>query len=363
MGLNEFAGYLAVGLTAFLSGTIADRFGVTPYPFYMGIGISIVGLLLSVFFVKDTRHFVENEEVNIETKTLKNIFTETTFTNKTLSSISQAGLVNNLNDGMIWGLLPVLLFSFQFNAFQIGIIAGIYPTIWGLAQLLTGRLSDIYPKKKLMFMGMAMQGIGIILFPFAHQFYILMLLSGVLGIGTALVYPTFLSAIAGATQPGQRAETIGIFRFWRDIGYAVGAIISGIAADWMGVEFAIFLVGLITLGSAVLLKVRMPELPEKECIEINKVKEALLLKDKIQVVDVRSAEDYNRYHIPNAIHIALSELKGHLQLLRKDYTIIMVCEQGRGRSSIGAIQLRELGYKVQWLCGGIEKWQQKTNQN
>jgi MFS family permease len=231
MGLNEFAGYLAVGMVAFLSGSIADRFGVTPYPFYLGIGISIVGLILSVLFVKDTRHFVDKEEVNPETKLLKSVFIETSFTNKTLSSITQAGLVNNLNDGMVWGLLPVLLFSLQFNAYQTGMIAGIYPTVWGLAQLVTGRLSDLYAKKKLLFWGMLVQGIGIVLFPFAKQFTLLMLLSVVLGLGTALVYPTFLSAIAGATQPGQRAESIGIFRFWRDAGYAIGAIVSGLAAD------------------------------------------------------------------------------------------------------------------------------------
>jgi MFS family permease len=271
MGLNEFAGYLAVGLVAFLSGSIADRFGVTPYPFYLGIGITIVGLILSVIFVKDTRHFVEKEAVNPETKILKSVFIETSFTNKTLSSITQAGLVNNLNDGMVWGLLPVMLFSLEFNAYQTGMIAGIYPTVWGLAQLVTGRLSDLYPKKKLLFWGMLVQGIGIVLFPFAKQFTLLMLLSVVLGLGTALVYPTFLSAIAGATQPGQRAETIGIFRFWRDAGYAIGAIISGFTADLFGVEFAIVLVGLITVGSAILLQVRMPEFPAQVKKVLNKI--------------------------------------------------------------------------------------------
>jgi len=271
MGLNEFAGYLAVGMVAFLSGSIADRFGVTPYPFYLGIGISIVGLLLSVIFVKDTRHFVDKEAVNPETKILKSVFIETSFTNKTLSSITQSGLVNNLNDGMIWGLLPVLLFSLEFNAYQTGMIAGIYPTVWGLAQLVTGRLSDLYPKKKLLFWGMLVQGIGIVLFPFAKQFTLLMLLSVVLGLGTALVYPTFLSAIAWATQPGQRAETIGIFRFWRDAGYAIGAIISGFTADLFGVEFAIVLVGLITVGSAILLQVRMQEFPAQVKKVLNKI--------------------------------------------------------------------------------------------
>jgi len=358
MGLNEFAGYLAVGLVAFLSGSIANRYGVTPYPFYLGILISVIGLLLSVFFVKDTRHFVEQEEVNPEKKTLKSVFTETSFTNKTLSSITQAGLVNNLNDGMIWGLLPILLFSLQFDALQIGMIAGIYPMVWGLAQLVTGRLSDLYNKKRILFWGMLLQGVGIILFPISHQFSVLILLAVALGLGTALVYPTFLSAIAEATQPSQRAESIGVFRFWRDSGYAIGAIISGITADWLGVEFAIILVGLITVGSAVFLQIRMPKVPEKECIEIEKLRQALLAKEKIQIIDLRSTGEFDRYHIPNAIHMALADIKENLQLLNKDHTIITVCGKGGGRSTLGANLCRELGYKAQWLCGGTERWEE-----
>jgi MFS family permease len=147
MGINEFAGYFAVGIIAFLTGVIAQKYGVTPYPFYLGIGISILGLLLSIFFVQDTRVFVHKEQQTTKSSKLENVFLETSFKDKTLSSISQAGLVNNLNDGMIWGLLPILLLSLNYDSKSIGIIAAIYPTVWGFGQLVTGRMADIYYKK------------------------------------------------------------------------------------------------------------------------------------------------------------------------------------------------------------------------
>lgn len=260
MGLNEFAGYFAVGLVAFLTGWIANDYGITPYPFYLGVGMAVVGLLLTVFFIKDTRHFVHQENQNTSTQKLENIFLETSFKNKTLSSVTQAGMVNNLNDGMIWGLLPVLLFSLKYDTQHIGIIAAIYPTVWGFGQLITGKMSDVYAKKNMLFWGMLAQGVAILFIPFSQNFYALAGLSAILGLGTALVYPTFLSTIAQATQPIQRAESIGIFRLWRDAGYALGAIISGITADLFGIEYAIILIGIITLGSALVIQIRMPKI-------------------------------------------------------------------------------------------------------
>lgn len=259
MGLNEFAGYFAVGVVAFLSGYIAEKYGITPYPFYLGIGISIIGFLLTLFFVKDTRLFVHAENTTNKTEKLGNIFIETTFKNKTLSAVTQAGLVNNLNDGMIWGLLPIVLLSINYNSQNIGIITAIYPTVWGFGQLFTGKMSDVYSKKKMLFWGMLLQGIAIICIPFAKEFYQLAVISGFLGFGTALVYPTFLSAIAQATNPTQRAESIGVFRLWRDLGYAIGAIISGITADLFGVNYAIILIGFITVVSSIIIKIRMPK--------------------------------------------------------------------------------------------------------
>ena len=259
MGLNEFAGYFAVGVIAFLTGFIANQYGVTPYPFYIGVFISIIGFILTAVWVKDTRTFVQKESTTNTTKKLENIFTETSFKNKTLSSVTQAGLVNNLNDGMIWGLLPILLLSLNFDNKHLGIITAIYPTVWGIGQLFTGKMSDHYSKKAMLFWGMLLQGIAIIFIPFTDSFYALALISAILGMGTALVYPTFLSTIAQATSPTQRAESIGTFRLWRDLGYAFGALISGITADLFGIEYAIFIIGGITLLSSLIIKFRMPE--------------------------------------------------------------------------------------------------------
>jgi MFS family permease len=261
MGINEFAGYLAVGIVAFLTGFIAEKYGVRPYPFYIGILISILGLLLSVIWVKDTKIFVLQETNNSTIINTENCFWTTTFKDKTLSSVTQAGLVNNLNDGMIWGLLPILLLQLKLNNQNIGIITAIYPTFWGIGQLFTGKMSDIYSKKKMLFWGMFVQGIAIVLLVFAKDFHILAILSAFLGIGTALVYPTFLSTIAQVTHPNQRAESIGTFRLWRDLGYAFGAIISGITADIFGIQYAIILIGIITIISAIIIQTRMPKKP------------------------------------------------------------------------------------------------------
>ena len=259
MGLNEFAGYFAVGLIAFLTGYIANKYGITPYPFYIGIFISIIGFILTALWVKDTRDFVNKESATDHNLQLENIFLETTFKNKTLSSVTQAGLVNNLNDGMLWGLLPIVLLSLNFNNEHIGILIAIYPTVWGIGQLFTGKMADHFSKKVLLFWGMLLQGIAILVLPFMSDFYILASISALLGLGTALVYPTFLSTIAQATSPTQRAESIGTFRLWRDLGYVFGALISGIVADLFGIEYAIILTGVLTIISSIIIKFRMPE--------------------------------------------------------------------------------------------------------
>ncbi|WP_027003368.1 MFS transporter [Hugenholtzia roseola] len=259
MGLNEFAGYLAVGVVAFLTGYLANRYGVLPYPFYVGIFISVVGFFLTLFWIKDTRIFTKKEAQSSANVPLERVFWDTTFHNKTLSSVTQAGLINNLNDGMIWGLLPLLLFSFQYDNENIGIITATYPTVWGIGQLFTGKMSDHFSKKKMLFWGMALQGIAILPLPYVTHFYTLMGLSALLGFGTALVYPTFLATIAAATAPTQRAESIGTFRLWRDLGYAFGAILSGLMADAFGIEVAILTIALLTLFSAGLIAQRMPE--------------------------------------------------------------------------------------------------------
>jgi len=166
--------------------------------------------------------------------------------------------VNNLNDGMLWGLLPIVLLSLNYDSKSIGIIAAIYPAVWGIGQLFTGKMADIYPKKAMLFWGMFLQGVAIVLIPYFNGFYQLASIATILGLGTALVYPTFLSAIADATSPKQRAESIGVFRLWRDLGYAIGAIISGIIADLFGVQYAIITIGIITILSSLVIKFRMP---------------------------------------------------------------------------------------------------------
>lgn len=259
MGLNEFSGYFAVGIIALLTGIVANKYGVTPYPFYIGVGISIFGLLISAVLVKDTRAFVQKEELKDQKALLDNLFIQTTFKHKTLGSVTQAGIINNLNDGMMWGLFPLLLGSLSYNFRDIGIITAIYPAVWGIGQLFTGKMSDQYSKKAMLFWGMLLQGLGILFIPIIEGFNALVLISAILGFGTALVYPTFLATIAEVTNPKQRAESIGIFRLWRDLGYAFGAILSGMVADLFGVTQAIVLIGSLTLLSAIVIQFRMPK--------------------------------------------------------------------------------------------------------
>lgn len=259
MGLNEFAGYLSVGIVAFLTSWVVDQYGITPYPFYLGIFLSFAGFITTLVWIKDTHSFVQIDQNQSQVPFLPHIFWDTSLRNKTLSSVTQAGLINNLNDGMIWGLLPIFLSSLAFDTQEIGSLAAIYPSIWGIGQLVTGRMADIYSKKAMLFWGMLLQGLAIMLIPFLSTYSTLAILSASLGIGTALVYPTFLSTIASATRPIQRAESLGTFRLWRDLGYAIGAILSGMAADQFGIGAAIQVIGALTIGSAVLIHFRMPK--------------------------------------------------------------------------------------------------------
>ncbi len=257
MGINEAAGYMAVGGVAFLSASIAQLYGIRPYPFYIGILLSIIGLLTSVFLIKDTQGFVQLEGEKSDTPLLSNLFKDTSWRHPNLGSITQGGLVNNLNDGMIWGLFPILLLSKGFSATELAQIIAIYPTVWGLSQLFTGKLADLYPKKTLLFWGMLLQGLAIIGFIWAQTFFAFASLSVLLGLGTAVVYPTFLAAIADNTHPSQRAQSIGVYRLWRDLGYAVGAILTGILADYWSINTAISSIGALTILSSFVILTRM----------------------------------------------------------------------------------------------------------
>jgi len=257
MGLNEFAGYIAVALVAFLTGWIASEYGVRPYPFYIGIVLVVLGLAGSIFLIKDTRHHVEKETITNTIPRLKNIFWDTTWKDKNLGSVTQAGLINNLNDGMAWGIFPILLATKGFSLSEIGIVTAIYPAVWGLGQLITGKMADKFCKKDMLYIGMALQAISLIVLIWANTMFHFIILSSVLGWGTAMVYPTFLATIAENTNPQDRAKSIGIFRLWRDLGYAIGAILTGLIADLVSINAAILFIGLLTLVSASIIYYRM----------------------------------------------------------------------------------------------------------
>lgn len=257
MGLNEFAGYLAVAIVAFLTGWIAGEYGLRPYPFYLGILLMVLGLVMSIFLIEDTRGHAKKEEGSNTISLLKNVFWDTTWKHRNLGSVTQAGLINNLNDGMAWGLFPILLAAKGFNLEQIGIVVAVYPAVWGMGQLFTGKMADKFSKKDMLFYGMLLQAIVLIILVWAESMWHFVVLMSLLGWGTAMVYPTFLATIADNTHPRDRPKSIGIFRLWRDLGYAVGAILTGIISDLISIEAAIFIVGLITLVSAGVILFRM----------------------------------------------------------------------------------------------------------
>jgi MFS family permease len=261
MGLNEFAGYLAVAFMAWLTGYIAEHYGVHPYPFYLGLVIASIGLALTFFFVKDTHGHALTEQQFSTIPKLKNLFWQTTWKHPQLGCITQAGLVNNLNDGMVWGLLPMVLAAAGFALGKIGWIAAAYPAAWGIAQLYTGYLGDKISNKKLLVAGMWLQGFSIIGMVWATTFTHYLWLAILLGLGTAMVYPTFLSGIARFTHPSDRPVSLGIFRMWRDLGYAIGALLTGVIADAFGFNAALLFTGLLTLISGLILQFRFRQLP------------------------------------------------------------------------------------------------------
>lgn len=265
MGLNEFAGYFAVAGSALATGFIAAHYGLRPQPFYLGIVFVVFGLLLSALFVRETKHHVTTES-NIHgelpaaaTPTQSEVFWRTTLLDKNLSSVSQAGLVNNLNDGMAWGLFPLLFAAAQMNLEQIGTLAAIYPATWGIAQLFTGAWSDRVGRKWLIASGMWVQAVGITTVVLASGFTGFAVGAALLGIGTAMVYPTLLAAIGDVAHPSWRASSVGVYRLWRDLGYAIGALLAGITADALGLPAAMWLVATLTFVSGVIVAIRMRE--------------------------------------------------------------------------------------------------------
>ena len=265
MGLNEFAGYFAVAASALATGFVAAHHGLRPQPFYLGVAFVAIGLVLSVALVRETKHHVAAESrLHGElppggVPSPREVFWRTTLLDRNLSSVTQAGLVNNLNDGMAWGLFPLVFAAANMDLARIGTLAAIYPATWGIGQLFTGAWSDRVGRKWLIAGGMWVQAVGIVAVVLATGFAGFALGAALLGIGTAMVYPTLLAAIGDVAHPSWRASSVGVYRLWRDLGYAIGALVAGAIADAFGLPWAMALVAALTFGSGVLVAIRMRE--------------------------------------------------------------------------------------------------------
>ncbi len=263
MGLNEFAGYLAMALSTVASGWIAAQTALRPYPFYMGIVFVLSGLLITLFFVRETMGHVQHEAAQHTTPTqtwsFGKIFRQVSWQNKTFFSLSQGGLVNNLNDVVIWGLLPLLALKSDLQVEQAATIGGTYLAVWGSSQLLTGPLSDRMGRKPLITGGLLLQSFGILLFALVAQYLGWLVAAVIMGLGTGMVYPTLLASISDVANPLWRASALGVYRLWRDSGYAFGALLGGILADVFTLQVAVAAIGLLTLISSVVTAVLLPE--------------------------------------------------------------------------------------------------------
>ena len=265
MGFNEAAGYLGVAGTALATGYIAATSGLRPGPFLLGAAFIALGLGLSVVFVRETHQHAKVEaagHVSVHANagaSLSNrqVFTLTSFRDRSLSSVSQAGMVNNLGDGLAWGLFPILFAAAGLSIERIGILAAVYPAVWGAGQLITGGLSDRIGRKWLIVGGMLVQAVALGLVGIGHSFEIWLAAAVLLGAGTAMVYPTLLAAIGDVAHPEWRARSVGIYRLWRDGGFAIGALVSGLVADAFGIPTAILVVAALTAASGAVVAVRM----------------------------------------------------------------------------------------------------------
>ena len=263
VGLNEFAGYFAVGATAFLTGYLASQYGLRPVPIYLGVFYAVAGTLLSILIVRDTRHHVELEAKgaakDASPLSFRDVFLLTSFKDRNLFAASQAGLVNNLNDGMSWGIFPLFFAGLGLGVERIGIIKAIYPMVWGITQVVTGPLSDRWGRKGLIVGGMWVQASGLILTAVSSAFSGWMIASVLLGLGTAMVYPSLIAAVSDAAHPSWRARSLSVYRFWRDLGYAIGALSAGLIADRFGFAAAIYAIGALTFVSGCVVAVVMTD--------------------------------------------------------------------------------------------------------
>jgi MFS family permease len=262
MGLNEAAGYLAVAATAMATGAMAAAYGLRPAPFLLTAAYVALGLGLSAVFVRETRGHARHEAATGRDGgqvSTRHVFALTSWREPALSSASQAGMVNNLNDGLAWGLLPVLFAAAGLSLTQIGALAALYPAVWGLGQLATGPASDRYGRKPFIVTGMLLQAAALALIALAGDFTGWAVAAVLLGAGTAMVYPTLLAAVSDVAHPTWRARSVGVYRLWRDGGFAVGALLAGIVADLAGIRAAVWVVAAVTAASGLLAWARMYE--------------------------------------------------------------------------------------------------------
>lgn len=270
MGLNEFAGYLAVSLSALVTGYLAATYGFRPVPFFPGLLFAGLGLLLTLFFVRETREYarfeaqlaashVSSQDNASADLSFKQVFLRTSWQDKSLFSASQAGMINNLNDGMVWGLVPLFLAGFDLPLEQIALVAATYPGVWGLGQLFTGALSDRWGRKWLIAAGMWLQAVGIGLLVLGRGMTAWIGAATLLGLGTAMVYPTLLAAISDVAHPVWRGTAVGVYRLWRDLGFAVGGILAGLLADIFDLLVAIAVIGVLTFLSGAIVAIVMRE--------------------------------------------------------------------------------------------------------
>nr|WP_238345257.1 MFS transporter [Actinopolymorpha cephalotaxi] len=271
MGLNEAAGYAAVAATALATGYIAQAYGLRPEPFFLGIAFAALGLGLSTLVVKETREHARLEAAHHVARadgrhdhlhselTNREVFSQTSFREPALSSASQAGLVNNLNDGLAWGLFPIIFAAAGLSVAKIGILAALYPAVWGLGQLVTGALSDRLGRKWMIVAGMLLQAVALAVIAAVTGFWLWAIAAVLLGAGTAMVYPTLLASIGDVAHPAWRARAVGVYRLWRDGGFAVGALLAGVVADTLGVRTAVWVVSGLTALSGLVVAIRMYE--------------------------------------------------------------------------------------------------------
>ncbi len=271
VGLNEFAGYVAVGATAFATGYLASEYGFRPAPFGLGIGYAALGTALSILLVRDTRGHVRLESSAQTEEAVPvhfgEIFALASFRDRNLFAASQAGLVNNLNDGMSWGIFPLFFASFGLGIARIGVLKAVYPASWGVLQIATGPFSDRWGRKGLIVAGMWVQALALFLTAATRRFEWWLAASLLLGLGTAMVYPSLIAAVSDASHPTWRARSLSVYRFWRDLGYAIGALSAGLIADRFGLSWAIAAIAALTFLSGTVVAVAMQErrrhLPER----------------------------------------------------------------------------------------------------